>query len=545
LTAPQLVCLLAARDCEEDLPGWLASAAALVDVVVALDDGSSDGTAELLAAEPLVQVLLRNPRREGFSGWDDSSNRNRLLAAAAALMPRWILSLDADERIPADDAAALRRFLDEGAVPGSAYGFSVLRMIDDLDHYDRLELVTYRLFSWEAGQVFPADRLHFAPVPTSIGRARWYMTTLRIQHLAGLTEQRRQARWEKYLESDPRRRWQVDYTYTLVPPGVVKPWPARPADLPVLATPGGPVADWEVALLELDGPVLSVVVLVGPDDESDAAELVRVVVAEDAGVPSEVLLVDSGGRGAGDRVAELFPSVQVMTLDRRISRAEARDLALHTAGGDYVVVLTPGDRVAPGGLAKLAEAHESGHELVGGTVLNASDSAVGWASYFLDHAASLPSGNEGMLTVAPVCSSLPRDATLALPLGHPDRGSLPSASEQLFARGFSAARAGGLTFVHRCADQSWLGLLGDRFRKGRALERELQRRGSRSARAGLVGVSERLNLIRTGAGRADGAVRSAYGRVAPFVVAGLACTWAGASYERWLDRIVAPRRVRH
>ena len=49
------------------------------DAVVALDDGSTDGTAALLAQDPLVRVLLRNPLRETYAGWDDAANRNRLL----------------------------------------------------------------------------------------------------------------------------------------------------------------------------------------------------------------------------------------------------------------------------------------------------------------------------------------------------------------------------------------------------------------------------------------------------------------------------------
>ena len=94
-----LVVLVPARNAAGDLPGLFGSIRGLADAVVALDDGSTDGTREVLAAEPLVEVLLTNRRRENYRGWDDAANRNRLLEAAAALEPEWILSLDADERI--------------------------------------------------------------------------------------------------------------------------------------------------------------------------------------------------------------------------------------------------------------------------------------------------------------------------------------------------------------------------------------------------------------------------------------------------------------
>ena len=66
------------------------------DLVVALDDGSTDDTRAVLEAHPLVHTVLTNPRRDGYAGWDDAANRNRLLGAGAR--PSWIMSLDADER---------------------------------------------------------------------------------------------------------------------------------------------------------------------------------------------------------------------------------------------------------------------------------------------------------------------------------------------------------------------------------------------------------------------------------------------------------------
>jgi hypothetical protein len=82
-----LVCLLPARNAVADLPGFLESAEGFCDAIVALDDGSTDDTASVLAKSTLVKVLLRNPRREDYRGWDDYENRSRLLAAAADLDP--------------------------------------------------------------------------------------------------------------------------------------------------------------------------------------------------------------------------------------------------------------------------------------------------------------------------------------------------------------------------------------------------------------------------------------------------------------------------
>ena len=123
-----MACLLPLRNGERDLPGWLGSVRRFADVVVALDDGSTDRSADVLAADPLVEVLLRNTVRDGFEGWDDSENRQRLLQACDEVRPEWVVWLDADERLDAADARALRTLLGTDAIPGCAYGFQHYRM---------------------------------------------------------------------------------------------------------------------------------------------------------------------------------------------------------------------------------------------------------------------------------------------------------------------------------------------------------------------------------------------------------------------------------
>ena len=128
------------------LPEFLASTAGFADAVVALDDGSTDGSGSILRESALVKVVLTNPPRDGYDGWDDWENRSRLLAAAAELEPDWIVSLDADERIPADDAADLRRLLETEGRPGRAYGLQHFRMWGGRCDPDYTWI--YRVFAW-------------------------------------------------------------------------------------------------------------------------------------------------------------------------------------------------------------------------------------------------------------------------------------------------------------------------------------------------------------------------------------------------------------
>src|ERR1039458_1969306 len=125
---PLLVSLLPVRNGAEDLPRYLSAASEFADAVVALDDGSTDDTRRILHGDSLVKIVLTNPLRDTYQGWDDAANRNRLLEAASELDPQWVLFLDSDEVIPRDDGEELRGFLGGDAIPGLAYGLLHHRM---------------------------------------------------------------------------------------------------------------------------------------------------------------------------------------------------------------------------------------------------------------------------------------------------------------------------------------------------------------------------------------------------------------------------------
>ncbi len=236
-----LVCLLPARNAARDLPDYLESAGHFCDAIVALDDGSADRTPEILSAHPLVKMMLQNPVREDYRGWDDSLNRNRLLEAAASLEPEWIISVDADERMHQSDAVALRRFLETDALPGCAYRFQWLQMREVTSQYLPEIIWVPRLFAFEPGQSFPTDRLHFAPVPISIPRSAYVKTTLRIQHLGAMTAELRAARFEKYRQADPESAFWSDYSVILAEPKTAYiSFESRQPDLPVLLLESDP-----------------------------------------------------------------------------------------------------------------------------------------------------------------------------------------------------------------------------------------------------------------------------------------------------------------
>ncbi|HEY5937968.1 MAG TPA: glycosyltransferase family 2 protein [Kofleriaceae bacterium] len=98
----RLLAVLQLRNEEPYLPGCLAHLREHVDGIVALDDGSTDSTPEILARDPAVNVITKPVAVD--HRWDELGNKRALLERARGLGADWVLACDADERLE-------RRFL--------------------------------------------------------------------------------------------------------------------------------------------------------------------------------------------------------------------------------------------------------------------------------------------------------------------------------------------------------------------------------------------------------------------------------------------------
>ncbi|MDH4195267.1 MAG: glycosyltransferase [Nitrospirota bacterium] len=477
-----VVCLLPARNCEGDLPGYFESVSRFADAIVALDDGSTDSTKQVLTENPLVKILLSNPVRENYVGWDDSGNRNRLLGAVGPLQPKWIISLDADERISPDDAQALVEFLQDGAIPGVAYGFRVYRMIDNLHTYDESSLWVYRLFPYREGQRFPLTKLHFVPVPTDMPRGHWAKTTLRIQHLSSLTEERRAARYSKYREADPDCKFQNNYQHLLNPPTSIQTWSNR--------VPGQPLVLWHerherlraqilahpcyTEKLDLRRPALSVIVI-SQNDRGRIQEVMDALVQQKLEQSFELIFVNSGHDGTAEFVKDRYPEVRVIHLSEPALPGKARNAGLQVASGDYISFCGSHIVLPPHSLQHRVDAHEKGYAMVTGTVLNGTRSWAGWASYFLDHWIALPGRPSTQLESAPSRCSYMMGPLKAIGGFPEDRrvGEDTVVNNRLFELGHKAYFSSNIVDIHKSPCKNLMILIRHHYLRGRGFGRIL------------------------------------------------------------------------
>lgn len=538
--APLLTVLVPVRNGETELPRWLASVADYADDVIALDDGSTDGTRRILENNALVSTVLENRVRSSYVGWDDRENRQRLVDAATARGARWALFLDADERLHQQDGCALRTFLQTEAHTGFAYGFEVFRMVDDEHHYDPRGMWVFRLFHCDdAEEPMPPNRLHFVPVPAGIERARWLQTSLRIQHFGSLTESRRRDRFEKYALADPHDEYRQGYERLLEGPEIVEPWPERRLELPVLLGVRQRYADLLGTEPDSTTSIAISAVVIAQNDAAVIDRSITALTEQVVSDPFEVILVDSGDDDTVAQVTGLHPSVRCVHLPDPALPGEARNAGLYMARGEYVTF--PGSHVwlTEGSLQTRLEAHDDGWAMVTGAVVNGNAESRGaWASYFLDHATQMPGQSSGEFIGVPGHASYVTD-DLRRVGGFPEHvraGEDTIANRKLYLAGAKTFFCGGASFHHASPCRSLRDVMRHHYQRGRGLGRMIaagnpRRFSPKRFRAAKNAAQKRLGRIHEAMENADGDLLKHYRAARFHVLAGAFAAMAGSVRE--------------
>ena len=178
----RLTLCMIVRDEQERLGHCLDSVQGLVDEIVVVDTGSVDGTVALAESY--------SARMGSFSWCDDwAAARNVSLALATG---DWILWLDADDIMPQECHAEIRRLVDEGG--NKSYFF----VLDDQGH-EQVSCLQMRLFPNLPGIEFEMP-VHEQITP-SLGRLGLEMiaTDIRVVHTGYTSPEVVRAKKERYL----------------------------------------------------------------------------------------------------------------------------------------------------------------------------------------------------------------------------------------------------------------------------------------------------------------------------------------------------------
>ena len=185
------------RDEEERLANCLESAQGLVDEIVVVDTGSKDGT---------VEIAEKFGARIGYFAWCDdfSAARNESLRMASG---DWIMWLDADDVLPAEEHARIRELIGQGR--DKSFFFA----LDD-QGYEHVSCLQMRLFPNLSGVEFEMP-IHEQVTP-SLARLGVEMvsTDIRVVHTGYSTPEVVRAKKSRYLGI--MERWLKEHPETYI-----------------------------------------------------------------------------------------------------------------------------------------------------------------------------------------------------------------------------------------------------------------------------------------------------------------------------------------
>jgi glycosyltransferase involved in cell wall biosynthesis len=196
---PKLVATLPVRNEEWILSKTLTDLSTYVDEIVALDDGSSDKSLEILRECPKVVAIHCNPPGTlPFGNAQESTNRNKLLAMARQRKADVVLQIDADEMFEERIKAEMPRLL----ATGKSVKFKVCHLWRDTNHF-RVDgewgnFYRYRLY-------WMRRRLRFSPqpiiaTPRAYDRKNRTKSDLKIVHYGWIRPDIRMKHLRRYYE---------------------------------------------------------------------------------------------------------------------------------------------------------------------------------------------------------------------------------------------------------------------------------------------------------------------------------------------------------
>ena len=217
---PKIACVMQLRNEAYYLEGCLAHIRDYVDGIIALDDGSTDATGQILAREPkLLDCIVNKPREVHV--WRERENKQRLLETAHQLGVDWVLCCDADERFETAFLENLRAIANSFRVEEAVCISISLKELWDSPHQYRVDGIwgrksRARFFRLSPEICFEQDQdLHGQWYPDQIRKhGRMLRIYHNLYHLKTIYRKDRIKRRDMYKRLDPENLFQaMGYDY--------------------------------------------------------------------------------------------------------------------------------------------------------------------------------------------------------------------------------------------------------------------------------------------------------------------------------------------
>lgn len=196
----KLVCMLRVKNGILFIKKWLDNVIPLIDEIVVVDNGSTDGTYEILIKEKKIVDIVRT---EGFH---EGRDRKILLEMALRRNPDWMILLDVDELFEQRVSRQMLNKMMESKI-FKCYGFRLYHLIRNEGRFLASIPCIIELSSMRRHMFKNSPTLFVRDVPIHCGiegipKPLW-ISSIRLFHHANLHKEYRLKVYENYKSIDP------------------------------------------------------------------------------------------------------------------------------------------------------------------------------------------------------------------------------------------------------------------------------------------------------------------------------------------------------